>query len=112
MYLTAPERQALLQKLSMHFSEVRLLMDTYTTFAAKATKYKNPINDVGVTRVHGFDDPRELEEGSGFVFCQEHNMNPIDLVAQLPKKDQRIFRLVYGGKMAAKICRLYEYRTT
>ena len=111
MYLTAPERLALLQKLSGHFSEVRLLMDTYTTFAAKATKYKNPINDVGVTRVHGFDDPREPENGTGFAFHREHDMNPGDLVAQLPKKDQRIFRLVYGGKMAAKICRLYEYRT-
>ena len=111
MYLTAQERRALLQKLSAHFSEVRLLMDTYTAFAAKATKYKNPINDVGVTQVHGFDDPREPTNGAGFVFHQEHDMNPPELIAQLPQKDQKIFRLVYGGKLAQKICRLYEYRT-
>lgn len=111
MYLTAPERQALLQKLSAHFSEVRLLMDSYTLFAAKATKYKNPINDVGVTEVHGFDDPRELEQAACFAFHQEHNMNPEDLIRQLPRKDQGIFRLVYGGKLAKKIYRLYEYRT-
>lgn len=110
MYLNARERLELLKKLSGHFSEVRLLMDTYTVFAAKATKYKNPINDVGVTQVYGFDDPREPENGTGFAFTGERDMNPDDLIAQLPTKDQRIFRLVYGGKMARKICRLYEYR--
>jgi O-methyltransferase involved in polyketide biosynthesis len=112
MYMTAGERQELLQRLSTHFGEVRLLMDTYTVFAAKATKYKNPINDVGVTQVHGFDDPRDLETCTGFAFCRELSMNPGDLVAQLPKKDQKLYRLVYGGKMADKICRLYEYRTS
>lgn len=111
MYLSAPELQELLQRLACHFSEIRLLMDTYTRFAAKATKYKNPINDVGVTQVQGFDDPKEPEKGTGFRFVREWDMNPADMVSQLPKKDQRIFRLVYGGRMARKICRLYEYRT-
>ena len=111
MYLSAPELQELLGRLADHFSEVRLLMDTYTRFAAKATKYKNPINDVGVTQVHGFDDPKAPEDGTGFRFVQEHDMNPAHLVSQLPKKDQKIYRLVYGGKMARKICRLYEYQT-
>lgn len=110
MYLNARERQELLRRLSAHFSEVRLMMDTYTVFAAKVTKYKNPINDVGVTRVYGFDDPRELETGTDFSFVREHDMNPEQLIIQLPKKDQGIFRLVYGGNMASKICRLYEYR--
>ena len=111
MYLSAPELQELLRRLSDHFSQVRLLMDTYTAFAAKATKYKNPVNDVGVTQVHGFDDPREMEVGTGFTFVKEWDMNPPDLTGQLPRKDQKIYRLVYGGKMARKICRLYEYRT-
>ena len=111
MYLNSRERLELLQKISGHFSEVRLLMDTYTTFAAKATRYKNPINDVGVTEVFGFDDPGDLETGTGLVFVSERDMNPDWLIEQLPRKDQRIFRLVYGGKLANKICRLYEYRT-
>lgn len=109
MYLTASERQALLARLSGHFSGVRLLLDSYTVFAAKATKYKNPINDVGVTQVYGFDDPRDLET-ENLRFFAEHDMNPEDLILQLPRKDQKIFRWVYGGKIARKICRLYEYR--
>lgn len=112
MYLTHAERLALLKRLSGHFSEVRLLLDSYTVFAARATRYKNPINDVGVTQVHGFDDPRELENGTGLAFFREHEMNPADLVRQLPKKDRGVFRLVYGGKTAKKIYRLYEYRTS
>ena len=40
-----------------------------------------------------------------------YDMNPPELIAQLPQKDQKIFRLIYGGKLAQKICRLYEYRT-
>lgn len=36
-------------------------MDCYTTFAAKASKIKNPINDVGMTTVYGIDDPKILE---------------------------------------------------
>ena len=111
MYLNARERLELLQKLTRHFSQIRLLKDSYTVFAAKATKYKNPINEVGVTQVHGFDDPRDLECGN-LAFFMEHDMNPEDLVLQLPKRDQNIFRLVYGGKLAEKICRLYEYRTS
>ena len=111
MYLSAQELQGLLSRLARHFSRVRLLMDTYTRFAAKATKYKNPINDVGVTQVQGFDDPKDPEKDTGFTFVKEWDMNPPDMVSQLPKKDQKIYRLVYGGKMARKICRLYEYQT-
>ena len=111
MYLTPEERLSLLNRLSAHFSEVRLLLDSYTLFAARATKYKHPINDVGVTQVYGFDDPRELENGTGLAFFREHDMNPAHLVGQLPRKDRRIYRLVYGGKMAKKIYRLYEYRS-
>ena len=33
-----------------------MLLDVYTVFGAKASKYKNPINDVGVTTVWGIDD--------------------------------------------------------
>ena len=109
MYLTPKERQSLLSRLSGHFSQVRLLLDSYTVFAAKATRYKNPINAVGVREVYGFDNPRDLETDN-MAFFAEHNMNPAEFVRQLPKKDQAIFRLVYGGAMARKICRLYEYR--
>lgn len=33
---------------------------SYTEFAAKASKYKNPINEVGVSKVYGLDQPKVL----------------------------------------------------
>ena len=111
MYLTARERLDLLKALRGHFDRVLLLMDVYTVFGAKASKYKNPINDVGVTLVHGFDDPRELETGTGFLFRKAHCLTPEDLIRQLPQREQGFFRLFFAGKAAGKIYRLYEYHT-
>jgi len=109
MYLTAPERLTLLKALAQHFDRVHLLLDAYTVFAAKATKYKNPINDVGVTQVYGFDDPRDLEPDTGFLFLREHDMTPEAMIAALPRKEQGIFRTLFGGRTAKKFYRIYEY---
>jgi len=110
MYLPLEELKAVLRLWKDHFGEVRILMDSYTVFAAKATRYKNPINEVGVTQVFGFDNPYDLEDNTGLVFVQEHSLTPEHLIARLPKKEQRFFRTMFAGKMAKKIYRLYEYR--
>jgi len=110
MYLKPEELKAVLRRWKEHFPEVRILLDSYTVFAARATKYKNPINEVGVTQVYGFDDPRELEEGTGLTFLQEHSLTPEEMIRQLPKREQGFFRTMFAGKLAKKIYRLYEYR--
>ena len=108
MYLKPEELKSVLKLWKDRFGEVRILMDTYTVFAAKATKYKNPINEVGVTEVYGLDDPESLLEGTGLSKVQEHSLTPEDLIAQIPKREQGFFRYVFAGKMAKKIYRLYE----
>jgi len=110
MYLKPEELKAVLKRWRNYFGKVRILMDSYTVFAAKATKYKNPINEVGVTQVYGFDDPHDLEQETGITFVQEHALTPADMIAQLPRKEQWFFRTMFAGKMAKKIYRLYEYR--
>ena len=110
MYLRPEELQEVLKRWKDYFGEIRILMDTYTVFGAKATKYKNPINEVGVTEVFGFDDPKMLEEGTGLVFLQEHSLTPEWLIRQLPQREQGFFRTLFAGSFAKKIYRLYEYR--
>ena len=110
MYLRMPELKAVLGCWKKRFPEVRILLDSYTVFAAKATKYKNPINEVGVTQVYGFDDPRELEKETGLAFVQDHSLTPEEYIRQLPQKEQGFFRTMFTGRMAKKIYRLYEYR--
>jgi len=58
MYFQRDELKKLLKELTNHFNKINILMDCYTEFAAKATKYKNPINEVGVTVVYGIFQKR------------------------------------------------------
>lgn len=109
MYLSPDELKQTLGQIAAHFENVSLLMDCYTEFAAKVSKVKNPINDVGVTQVYGLDDPKILEE-SGFCFVGEHEMTPADLVDELQGMEKRIFGTLFAGGIAKKMYRLYEYR--
>ena len=102
------ELAELLRSLKTHFSRISLLMDVYSTFGAKASKYKNPINDVGVTQVYGLDDPKNLE-GEVIRFTGEREMTPDRLIGQLTGMEQTVFRKLYAGKAARKMYRLYEY---
>ena len=91
-----------------HFTEVRVLMDCYTELAARASKVRNPINDVGVTQVYGLDDPKEAEV-SGLRFCRELSMTPEDMIDTLSGLEKKIFRTLYAGGIAKRMYRLYEY---
>ena len=110
MYLTREELRQLFDMLAERFDHIHVLMDCYTEFAAKASKYKNPINDVGVTQVYGLDDPHILED-SGFSFAGELEMTPGFLIEELQGIERDIFRKLYAGSIARKMYRLYEYRT-
>ena len=105
MYLKPEELKAAFENLYGHFKNVQILMDCYTVFAAKASKYKNPINDVGVTEVFGMDDPNGLPG-----FLREHEMTPQDLIDQLQGMERKIFATLYAGRTAHKMYRLYEYQ--
>ena len=105
MYLSPEALKGVLDRIAAHFDSVSLLMDCYTTFAARASRYKNPINDVGVTEVYGMDDPNGL---AGFL--REHEMTPAELIGELDPMERRIFKSLYAGTIAKKMYRLYEYR--
>lgn len=109
MYLQPQELRTVLQALSSRFGQLRILMDCYTEFSAKASKYKNPINDVGVTKVYGIDDPKVLEQDTGIRFVKEHEMTPKPLINQLKGMEKAIFKNLYAGSMAKKMYRMYEY---
>jgi O-methyltransferase involved in polyketide biosynthesis len=109
MYLTAPQLRELTERLCAHFQELSLLMDCYTVFAARMSKYKNPINDVGVTEVHGMDDPILLQQGD-FRFTEEHDMTPQSCIDQLTGMEKAVFSKLYAGSASRKLYRLFEFR--
>ncbi len=108
MYFKPEELKNVLEQISIHFETINLLMDCYTTFAAKASKYKNPINDVGVTQVYGLDEAKDLEY-SKFIFTQEYEMTPDALINELEGIERAVFKKLYGGSIAKKMYRMYEY---
>lgn len=111
MYFRPEELEELLCCLCGYFGSVQLLMDVYTTFAAKASKYKNPINEVGVTTVYGMDDPKKLAELTGMEYLREHSLTPPEMIAQLSPGERIIFSNLFAGKFARRIYQLHEFAT-
>jgi O-methyltransferase involved in polyketide biosynthesis len=110
MYLTNEELRRTLARLAKHFSRVSVLVDCYTPFAAKMSKIKNPINDVGVSNVYGIESPSVLEEGTGLTFVKERNITPRRFIDELKGSERFIFQTLYAGKTSKKLYKLYEYR--
>lgn len=109
MYFQPEGLQRLLKALGNQFHQIHLLMDGYTEFGAKASKYKNPINDVGVTVVYGIDHPKLPIQDTHLQFVKEHEMTPEAMINQLQGAEKVLFRKLFGGKLSKKMYRLYEY---
>lgn len=109
MYLSEEELHSLFLALSKKYPCLHILMDVYTVFGAKASKFKNPVNEVGVTELYGYDDLEPLIRGTGLRIVQEHRFTREDLIRELSAQEQKIFRLLFTGKMYRRIYRLYEF---
>ncbi len=110
MYFTHEEMKGLLKAFNDHFTSAKILMDCYTVRAAKASKYKNPINDVGVTNVYGIDDPAIFTENTGLQYIREHNMTPKEMIQELEGMEKFIFKNLFGGRISKSMYRMYEYQ--
>ena len=109
MYMTVGEVQRLTDSLCAHFERVALLVDCYTSFAAKMSKHRNPINDVGVTEVYGIDEPQEYQTEK-IAFVKEHTMIPQRYINELKGFEKLVFARLYAGSLSKKLYRLFEYK--
>ena len=109
MYLTVDEMQKLTYSLCAHFESLTLLVDAYTSFGAKMSKRRNPINDVGVIEVYGIDNPQAYQSDE-LVFVKEHTMIPKKYIDELKEFERFIFVKLYAGGFSKKLYRLFEYK--
>ncbi|MBP3554488.1 MAG: class I SAM-dependent methyltransferase [Clostridia bacterium] len=109
MYLTIEEMRNLSDSLCAHFEQVVLLVDCYTSFAAKMSKHRNPINDVGVTEVYGIDDPQAYQSEK-LTYIKEHTMIPKKYIDELKGFEKLVFAKLYAGSFSKKLYRLFEYK--
>ena len=112
MYLTNELLYALLGTLQKKYPEIHVLMDVYTVFGARASRVKNPVNDVGVTRLYGVDDLKRLLGDLPIRIVAEHSFTPGKLIGELDPAEQAFFRVLFTGKTYRKIYRLYELESS
>ena len=72
-------------------------------------KYKNPVNDVGVSKLYGIDDPKELM-CNDIIFDKEHNMTPQKYIDELHGTEKLIFSKLYAGNFSKKLYKIFEYK--
>ena len=108
MYLTNEQLHGFLEALQNKYERLHILADFYTEFGARASKYKNPVNDVGVNLLYGLDDIQTVLAGLKIRFKEEHSFTPPDLVNELKPAERVFFKLLFTGKIYGKIYRLLE----
>ncbi len=108
MYLTKEQLRRFLRALSKKYRELHILMDVYTEFGARASKFKNPVNDVGVTRLYGIDNIESVIKGLQIRLVGEHTFTPKALVEELMPTEKLFFKLMFTGTLYRMIYRLYE----
>lgn len=111
MYLENGELKRILSQINSHFEKTIILIDCYTPFAAKMSRYKNPINDVGVSQVYGIKSP-DIFETEDLRFIEEHNMTPESYIEELTGLEKAVFKKLYAGSFSKKLYKLYEYEST
>ena len=108
MYLTNEQLRDFLQAIEKKYREIHILMDVYTEFGARISKYKNPVNDVGVTGLYGIDEIGSMTDGLRIGLKDEHTFTPAALIDELSGAEKVFFKLLFTGKLYRKIYRLYE----
>ena len=83
----------------------------YPEFGAKASRFKNPVNEVGVTQLYGLDDPAKILQGLRLHVQKEYSFTPARLIDELTPVERIIFRQLFTGGMYRRIYRLFSFTT-
>ena len=108
MYLTNAQVRCMLRAIEKKYPQLHILMDVYTEFGAKASRYKNPVNDVSVTELYGIDDVKALLDDTRIKLKAEHSFTPDRLINELKPFERVFFRTMFAEKIYRRIYRLYE----
>ena len=104
----AGQLRGFLRALQAKYRELHILLDVYTEFGARVSKYGNPVNDVGVTVLYGLDDIGSVTGDLRIRFVREHTFTPSFLVDELNPAERVFFKWMFTGRLYRKIYRLYE----
>lgn len=109
MYLDEEEIRNLISEISRIFDSVYLIFDAYSKKGVKASKIKNPVNQMNARIIYGIDKPEE------FLLLNE---NLDHIATHIIKKDDNnlhgltkfIFNNLYCGKISQSLYKVYEFK--
>ena len=109
MYLSEDAIKNLFAAISEKFPSAEIIMDAYTSLAVKASKYKNPINEVGAGAFLGIDEPKIFVDEK-LRFTDEICMTPDEMINELSGFEKVFFKKMFAGSFAKKLYKIYTYR--
>lgn len=109
MYLSRVEIIELISKIERKFKKVYLLFDAYTNKAVKASKYKNPVNQMNASIKYGIDNYEEfLKINNRLEFVNSYVIRKKD--NKLRGLTKIIFNNLYCGRISEKLYKIYEFK--
>ena len=108
MYLNEEELKELILQINDRFSNVHLIFDAYSKKGVRASKYKNPVNQMKAKVKYGFDNPDDF---------LKLNYKLKHIETHLIKQDKNnlhgltkfIFNNLYCGKTSQSLYKIYEF---
>lgn len=108
MYLSIDEIKELLANINQRFKNVHLIFDAYSKIGVKASKIKNPVNQVGAKIKYGFNKVSEfLAINDNLKHCSTYLIKKDD--NNLKGITKFIFNHLYCGKVSQSIYKIYEF---
>ncbi|MBR3962061.1 MAG: class I SAM-dependent methyltransferase [Oscillospiraceae bacterium] len=109
MYLSEEIIKNLFAATSEKFPNAEIIMDVYTKKAVKASKIKNPIQDVEASPSFGIDEPSVfVTEKIGF--SGEMEMAPAEKINELSGFEKAFFKKMFAGKFAKSLYKIFTYK--
>ena len=109
MYLSRAEIIELISMIERKFKNVYLIFDAYTNKAVKASKYKNPVNQMNAEIKYGIDNYEEfLKYNNKLEYVSSHVIRKKD--NELKGLTKMIFNNLYCGKISEGLYKIYEFK--
>lgn len=109
MYLSSNEIKKLLANIGDKFKNVHLIFDAYTKRGVKASKLKNPVNQMNAKIKYGFNKIEEfLLLNNNLKHCHTHFIKKEE--PNLKGWTKFIFNNLYCGRISQSIYKIYEFK--
>ena len=108
MYLSERELQLLIEAIYKRFKNAYLLFDAYSKMAVKASKIKNPVNQMNANVQFGMDTPVDFSKlNKHLKYVKTYSI--VNKNSSLKGLKKFLFNHLYCGKISQSLYKIYEF---